>query len=641
MSRRRLAKQFGADGRQGMTASASSSAPASTSWLLSLLLLLAAISAASACDEQSFEQDVEDTVPAGHDSLVSDDAAASPDETDVSEADEDGVGVDALVPDEDLVAEGDTDVAQVGSDVQDVQAEDQAADVSESDEEVSPLEVDESSSDAKAPDSLGEDVSAQSMSIDGAMIEVSPLGDQGIRLTFTTSLPAHASVQMEIPSESVSFEKTEPAGFKEEHSFQILGLQPSRAYTVHINATSQDGQSVATSTMLHQTSPLPADMPPIAVTVSDPSLEAPEMTLAGLMRWPSPGSSEGALGTLAVIDSAGVIRWHINEACSDFAFLANGNLLCVAGTYLIHEIDLFEGIVKTYDAKKMGLDTFHHAVDVMPNGNILTLSTEMRQIEYPTGDGKTAVYNVVGDVIVELQPDGTVVGQWKLLDLLDPLYVPDPFGFNEPFWNMVYPTAKGGTKDWSHANSISYDPADDSILVSLFRLDFVIKLKRSTGTLDWRFGLLGDFTLVEGTWPSHQHAAQLDGDGVLRLFDNGTLKMPKASRAVEYFVEPATSEGETGNAWQIWEFTDEQPFSSDSFGDIQLLSNGNVLIADSSRTEDPLQPPWDLANAKFSRLLQVTHTSPPQVVNEMVIPDPAAGSQYGYWIFKARPVSLD
>ncbi len=601
-----------------------------------------------ACGGQSTKLDGTGSPPVEED-FVSEDAAPRPDGLDSMRLQESGgMEDDSLTGESTLVVPDsetplDADPAGPEDDPTDVEAEDGDVGIpfGADDADALPPDADATLPDSQDADAPSDGTAEAPMSIDGIEIEVSPLGDQGIRVAFNTSLPAQTAIVVKNLSDGTSFEKAGPAGFDLEHSVQILGLKPVREYSLTIIAKSSNGLSVATSTVTHQTSTLPADMPPIAVTVNESGLSDSAFALVALMRWFGPGMGPAPLGVLAAVDPNGIIRWHLNLACTDFDFQEDGHLLCIEASKLIHEIDMFDGVVKTYDAEEMGLDTVHHAVHSLPNGNILTLSTELRPIEYPTPDGKTATYNVVGDVVVEFQPDGTVVSQWKLLDLLDPGYVPDPIGFNGPFWNVDYPKAEGGTKDWSHANSLSYNPADDTIIISLYLLDYVIKLKRSTGELVWRFGELGDFTLLTGSWPSHQHAAVTDADGVLRMFDNGLLKKPKGSRAVEYLIEPAETQDALGAAWQIWEFTDEQPFTSPTFGDVQLMPNGNVLIADASRMDDPLLPPWDINNGKFSRLLQVTHTSPAKLVHEMIIPDPAAESPYDYWVFKARPFKFE
>ena len=138
--------------------------------------------------------------------------------------------------------------------------------------------------------------------------------------------------------------------------------------------------------------------------------------------------------------------------------------------------------------------------------------------------------NLVGGVIdyenllVEAAPDGSVIQQWSFADLISRhmrTYGDDPALF-----------VRLG-RDWFHMNSATYDPRDDTIIVSS-RENFVIKVKYATGEIVW---ILGDPTkywytfpslrakaltlAAPGLYPIGQHAVSITSDGLLLLFDNG------------------------------------------------------------------------------------------------------------------------
>ena len=78
------------------------------------------------------------------------------------------------------------------------------------------------------------------------------------------------------------------------------------------------------------------------------------------------------------------------------------------------------------DSIPVDVDTMHHAFDELPNGNLMTLSTEMRRVsgfassEFDP-DAPLEPANVVTDRVVEFVPEtGEVVDQLTLSDLLDP-----------------------------------------------------------------------------------------------------------------------------------------------------------------------------------------------------------------------------
>ena len=130
--------------------------------------------------------------------------------------------------------------------------------------------------------------------------------------------------------------------------------------------------------------------------------------------------------------------------------------------------------------------------------------------------------NVIGDVIVEFRRDGTVVRRIPLLDVLDPYRVSyDSLG---AYWDEHYGVT---TRDWSHANALAFDAANDAWLVSLRHQDAIVQVRRN-GSLGW---ILGDparwrapwsWYLLSApgghAWQYHQHAVQLMPDGTLLGF---------------------------------------------------------------------------------------------------------------------------
>jgi len=303
--------------------------------------------------------------------------------------------------------------------------------------------------------------------------------------------------------------------------------------------------------------------------------------------------------------------------------LANGNLMIG-----FCEVDMLGRVIRCWSGPEGAteLPYLHHIPDEMPSGNVLWLGLEVRSISgYQTPEGEKS-HNVVGDVVLELTPDDQVVNQWKILDIRDPHYYKT--GFHTGFWDMHFPGAVGGTKDWSHGNSVEYSAVDDSLIVSLCKLDWVVKIDRLTGKLLWRLGENGDFALKGGgEWFSNQHAARLNQDGNIVLFDNGVNKALPRSRVVEYQIDTSSWE-----AIQVWEFLDDKPYYSPTQGDIDLLSNGNVLISDSARFMDPDLEYWDPKNQKWARVLEVTHTPDPEIVLEVIVKDESEVAPASYSI---------
>lgn len=72
---------------------------------------------------------------------------------------------------------------------------------------------------------------------------------------------------------------------------------------------------------------------------------------------------------------------------------------------------------------------------------------------------------------------------------------------------------------------------------------------------------------------SYQHAARSIGEGRLTLFDNGNMRAPQFSRAVEYAIDEGAK-----TATLVWEFRRVPSVFGFALGYVQRLPNGNTLI---------------------------------------------------------------
>jgi hypothetical protein len=208
---------------------------------------------------------------------------------------------------------------------------------------------------------------------------------------------------------------------------------------------------------------------------------------------------------------------------------------------------------------------------------------------------------------------------------------------------------EGRLVDWSHVNAAFYDERDESVIVSARRQDAVVKVDLATGQLAW---ILGDHTgwteawapyllapSGELVWPNHQHAAKVSPHGTILLFDNGTNRggpiedgppiSEPYSRAVEYAVDESTM-----GVSQVWSYGDQEGdhFYSSFISDTDWLPlTGNVLVTDGARITDAQGMATDASDGRRSaRIVEVTHTTPPQKVFELVIEDDAPNGWHVY-----------
>ncbi len=414
------------------------------------------------------------------------------------------------------------------------------------------------------------------------------------------------------------------------HRFSVWGLHAETLYRITVSATDSAENTARKELDAYRTPPLPRDIPPLQTLVSDPSRMQLGVTLFSVTRWtPARDNNWGLL--LAVDESGEVVWYHRTRApVTDVRRLWGGNLRYLVGAHGAAEIDMLGNLVAVFQANELEppVDSFHDEILQLPSGNFLTLSTELRSLAgYQETSGSTS-FDVVSDVLVEFTSGRQVVNRWSLFDVLDPLRV--RLGFHLPYYNTMYKDKSQNPKDWSHANSIYFDPADDSVLLSLMHQDWVIKTDRGTGEMRWRFGPEGDFELQgAGEWPYHQNAARLLPNGNLILFDSGTGR-PGAqhfsewtSRVVEYRLDT-----DNMTATQVWEFRGREPFYSEYNGEADLLPDGNVLITDGGRGKDPMLSYLHPENLKFARILEVTHTDAPEVVFELLVRDEEGGVGY-------------
>jgi hypothetical protein len=253
------------------------------------------------------------------------------------------------------------------------------------------------------------------------------------------------------------------------------------------------------------------------------------------------------------------------------------------------------------------------------------MSAELREFpDWPARDdvpdAPRGNARVVGDVIMEFSPEGTLVNQWKLLDLLDPYRL--CYGSCSGYWrSRGFPDSN----DWCHANAITHDASDDSILVSLRTQDCIVKFDRKSGELKWILGDHGNWRAPWSAkllkpvgavaWQYHQHDCSVTPAGTILCFDNGNYratpfgkKMPAQqsySRAVEYAVDEAAM-----TVCQVWSYGEgpgEGLYACFQGGACRLPTSGNTFITYGGVCTIDGVPTDDNVNGFCrSRLIEVT-----------------------------------
>ena len=475
-------------------------------------------------------------------------------------------------------------------------------------------------------------------------------------LSVTTDVPTRLTINVDDGERSWSVTPDDAMAMS--HEVPVLGLRAGRTHTITATLEDADGMAAETVALSFTTPPLPDAFPTPVITARDPARMEPGVTIFNVNgRWDTENNSTPANFSPAIaVDDEGEIVWYYlpgNHRVHDVRRLANGNLVYEVwpGTDGMIEIDMLGNIQRRWhftgtakdpapDSIPVGTDSFHHDFVELPNGNFLLLSTEHRVIDdwYTSEtdpDAPRAPANVIADLVVEFTPEGEVIDEWSLFDILDI----NRIGYNslrEDFWANHYDgVVEGIVHDWTHGNALIYEEEDNSFLMSVPYQDAVIKVSMDTGELVWILGnhdnwnepwsdkLLTPVGDVE--WSYKHHAISHTEHGTYLLFDNGTArsspfeeKMPLAdsySRAVEYSVNEETME-----VSQPWVYGPEhEVYYGRYLGDVDWHPQADTVMINVGGAETNAEgvnvPPGQAQ--RWARLMEVTHTDPPEKVWEM------------------------
>jgi hypothetical protein len=221
-------------------------------------------------------------------------------------------------------------------------------------------------------------------------------------------------------------------------------------------------------------------------------------------------------------------------------------------------------------APKTNYSLDKHEVTLLNNGHYILLYNERITVDmskYAEGADTNAV--LMSNVLVETDTSGTIFWEWKAYEHLPVTDVTSDIDLTQ---HVI---------DFTHINSIVED-SDGNLLVSIRHFDEIIKINRQDGSIIWRMGgsksKNNQFEIINDTTNgfvgfSHQHCLSLLPNGNFLMYDNGNLKEPRFSRAVEYKVDQVNKTAE-----KVWEYRYSPDLYAASMGSVQRLPNGNTLI---------------------------------------------------------------
>jgi len=415
-------------------------------------------------------------------------------------------------------------------------------------------------------------------------------------------------------------------------TIQVAGMRASTTY--HMRSDRQcSGTTVMSADSTFTTGPPPSmPFPVLQVTRPDPSAsENPGVEMIDTIAATS--NQIQAFFT----DRDGNPIWYYNVDPGYFPYtyklLPNGHFLFsmanAGGDSLIREVDLAGNNIRELDITVLqqrmqaaGYDfvptSYHHDFVPLANGHLIVLCNVVQSFtDLPGYPGTT---QVVGDALVDLDPNWNPVWAWNGFDHLD---------VNRHLY---------GLPDWTHSNAIVYLPSDGNLLLSMRHQSWILKIDYSngagTGNVLWKLGYQGDFALTDNgvptddpsQWFSFQHFPSLISQNgsvtTLAVWDNGDYRpldtngticnVPGPpdcySRATIFQVDESAMVANL-----LWAYA--PGYFSEWGGSINQLANGNIEF-DVNAPEVPPSP------TVASEVQEVTQTSTPSVIWKMDIPVP-------------------
>lgn len=347
----------------------------------------------------------------------------------------------------------------------------------------------------------------------------------------------------------------------------LLGLKPDQAYYWRVVVVRASDETSTTVQVL-ETPPLPPELPPFELEVrSAGSQMASGYLLTNL--WDQEHSF------VVIADGDGDIVWWVSDPGPPWrinrAKLSNDGASVLWSRYDRDKLEDIGTIERLALDGSSGTTTRaveqHHDFVEQGDGTFAWLSWGYTDRSLTLSPVEPTSYDIVRE-----GPEGAVEGDEPRVafDLLAQAPVELGWVCSHNAVGSYVP----GHRDWSHANSIVYEPSEDRWYVQVRYHDALLAIDRTTGALLWALGgAYGEFAdLGPEALPKHAHLSEAWPGGFL-AFDNqdhGT----EISRVVEYAYDE-----EARTVASVWRYTDPEGRHAKFLGDARRLPGGHRLIA--------------------------------------------------------------
>jgi hypothetical protein len=347
-----------------------------------------------------------------------------------------------------------------------------------------------------------------------------------------------------------------------EHRVFVAGLWEGATCTATARADVHDTEPVEASTEF-KAGPLPDFLPDFELVERKPDQLEPGWTLFNL--W---NKFDDVPLTVALVDSRGRYRWY--------------HQLSTSNPGSDTDVRTFrKGVLVGGDRGHVGAHYLNWQGDTLWRGDF-----PMHHEIQPVAGGDEFYYLTMGEKCPDDQSHAHAIvhydwnqenelGRWNFCEFFVP---EDP------------------KPDWSHLNAIEPFPKGSSLLISSRTQHTLFKIDPEAEEGEWMMGIKGDFGISGEDRFFRQHAPEIQPNGNIVLFDNGSLARGEFTRTWSRAIE-ISYDTEIMEAGVVWSYRPDPDLFAPIWGDADRLENGNTLVTFGIRNQNP---------DKNSRIVEVT-----------------------------------
>ncbi len=304
---------------------------------------------------------------------------------------------------------------------------------------------------------------------------------------------------------------------------------------------------------------------------------------------PSPGDIYLAFSNMpaTILSNKGDLLYYRRGSYSDFKKVYNKNgqvRYVVIKQELVPQVDgggYYQGVILIMD------DHFNLIKEVKPISNSAELNYFNENHEFVFIDDDHYIFSlytpkIVNNIPEALNPNpfGVQVIAAHLQEIKNNQIVWEWFSTDYPSYYSSsiernnFQSNSRDFADYVHLNSVTIDPTDNNLILSLRNQWSIVKINRTTGNLMWTLsGTNDDFALTPAQSLKGQHYAKIfinpDGTKTITIYDNRTGEA--LSRVIEYTINESTK--------TLVNFEELRgPYLGDYMGSAQRLESGRYFI---------------------------------------------------------------